>query len=468
MAGNLAGTLMLAVAAHAPARPLRVRRTDASWLPAPRSAPPCSRSRSRSRAPGRSARDRRPALAAFHPELGRAIVQCAIAVTLVIAAVGLARRAGRLSEPLLRWVAIAVVLGGIAKLDYALFPPLGPENVHLGDALRVAGWIALFAGVLEEMRRRMRARAEAAVARERRRLARELHDGVAQELAFIRRRAGRLSELDGGVEILDAADRALEDSRRAIEALVPPAHEPLDVALERLGARLATECEIEVQVNVRERVEVTPEVRAELIRIISEAVRNAARHGGARHVWVELAGTPLSVRVVRRRPRLPRRRQQRPGRRRLRPDRDARAGRAGGREVQLRVRPRRRYPRAGGAAIDPVRVLLADDHAPTREDIAAALGQDGGFDVIATAEDAPGAVDAALREQPDLALLDVNMPGSGLAAAWEITARLPSTRVVMLTISRDDCTSSRRCGRARRATCSRTPRPSGCRTRCGT
>ncbi len=47
-------------------------------------------------------------------------------------------------------------------------------------------------------------------------------------------------------------------------------------------------------------------------------------------------------------------------------------------------------------------------------------------------------MDAALREQPDLALLDVNMPGSGLAAAWEITARLPATRVVMLTISRDD------------------------------
>jgi DNA-binding NarL/FixJ family response regulator len=34
--------------------------------------------------------------------------------------------------------------------------------------------------------------------------------------------------------------------------------------------------------------------------------------------------------------------------------------------------------------------------------------------------------------------LDVNMPGSGLAAAWEITARLPGTRVVMLTDSRDD------------------------------
>ena len=61
----------------------------------------------------------------------------------------------------------------------------------------------------------------------------------------------RLAELPDGVEITEAADRALEDSRRAIEALVPPAHEPLHVALERLGARLATECGVEVQVNVR-------------------------------------------------------------------------------------------------------------------------------------------------------------------------------------------------------------------------
>jgi signal transduction histidine kinase len=121
---------------------------------------------------------------------------------------------------------------------------------------------------------------------------------VAQELAFIRRRAGRLSESADGLEILDAADRALEDSRRAIEGLVPPAHQALDVALERLGARLANECGLEVQVNVRSATEVSDAVRAELIRIISEAVRNAAHHGGARHVRVDLAGTPLAVRVI--------------------------------------------------------------------------------------------------------------------------------------------------------------------------
>jgi signal transduction histidine kinase len=89
------------------------------------------------------------------------------------------------------------------------------------------------------------------VARERRRLARELHDGVAQELAFIRRRAGRLADLPEGVEILSAAERALEDSRRAIEALAPSAGEPLDVALARHRARLAVECGVEVQVNTR-------------------------------------------------------------------------------------------------------------------------------------------------------------------------------------------------------------------------
>ena len=45
-----------------------------------------------------------------------------------------------------------------------------------------------------------------------------LAPGLAQELAFIRRRATRLAESPDGLEITEAADRALEDSRRAIEA----------------------------------------------------------------------------------------------------------------------------------------------------------------------------------------------------------------------------------------------------------
>ena len=84
------------------------------------------------------------------------------------------------------------------------------------------------------------------------------------------------------------------------------------------------------------------------------------------------------------------------------------------------------------------RVLVADDHAPTREDIRAAVEADPRFTVVAVAGDAAEAVQAAVRERPDVALLDMRMPGSGAAAAWEITARLPGTRAVMLTISRSD------------------------------
>jgi DNA-binding NarL/FixJ family response regulator len=86
----------------------------------------------------------------------------------------------------------------------------------------------------------------------------------------------------------------------------------------------------------------------------------------------------------------------------------------------------------------PIRVVIADDHAPTREDIRMALEDDGRFAVVAAAPDAFGAIDAAVRERPDLCLLDVAMPGGGVAAAWEISARLPETKVVMLTVSEDD------------------------------
>jgi DNA-binding NarL/FixJ family response regulator len=83
-------------------------------------------------------------------------------------------------------------------------------------------------------------------------------------------------------------------------------------------------------------------------------------------------------------------------------------------------------------------VLVADDHPPTRAGVRRVLEQDG-FVVCAEEADAAGAVEAALRERPDVCLLDVRMPGGGgVAAAAEIARRLPETRLVMLTVSRDD------------------------------
>jgi DNA-binding NarL/FixJ family response regulator len=84
-----------------------------------------------------------------------------------------------------------------------------------------------------------------------------------------------------------------------------------------------------------------------------------------------------------------------------------------------------------------LRVLIADDHLPTRAGVRMALER-GGIEVCAEVGDASQAVEAALRERPDACLLDVHMPGGGTAAASMISSRLPGTLVLMLTASRDD------------------------------
>lgn len=83
-----------------------------------------------------------------------------------------------------------------------------------------------------------------------------------------------------------------------------------------------------------------------------------------------------------------------------------------------------------------IRVLVADDHPLARLGIRIALGDR--FDVCAEAGDADSAVAAARREEPDICLLDVDMPGNGIAAAARILAELPDTRVVMVSAARDD------------------------------
>jgi DNA-binding NarL/FixJ family response regulator len=87
---------------------------------------------------------------------------------------------------------------------------------------------------------------------------------------------------------------------------------------------------------------------------------------------------------------------------------------------------------------EPLRVLIADDHAPTREDVQRALEGDSRFSICVVVSDAVEAVHAAVKKQPDICLLDIRMPGSGLAAAWEIAARLPRSKIIMLTVSDAD------------------------------
>jgi DNA-binding NarL/FixJ family response regulator len=79
-------------------------------------------------------------------------------------------------------------------------------------------------------------------------------------------------------------------------------------------------------------------------------------------------------------------------------------------------------------------IVIADDNQVIRLGVRMALMR-GGFRVVAEAADCDSTVSAVQRELPDVCLLDVRMPGSGIAAAQRVAEVAPSTSVVMLTVS---------------------------------
>jgi DNA-binding NarL/FixJ family response regulator len=81
--------------------------------------------------------------------------------------------------------------------------------------------------------------------------------------------------------------------------------------------------------------------------------------------------------------------------------------------------------------------VIADDHPPTRAGVRATL-EEGGFSVCAEVGNAAEAVEAVIRERPEICLLDIHMPGSGVKATAEIASKMPDTAVVMLTFSGAD------------------------------
>ena len=191
-------------------------------------------------------------------------------------------------------IGVALVLLSIVALQQFLVCMLGREGMMGAELLQAGGLFLLLAALALELDRVRSARAAAtAVASERRRLARELHDGVAQELAYIRTQGRRIA---GGEKLVEATDRALAESRAAISALVRPANEPLAQTIEASAISLCERYRLQVVCDLSADVEADDSTREALLRILREAITNAARHGGAGSVRVELrTGPRLSV-----------------------------------------------------------------------------------------------------------------------------------------------------------------------------
>jgi two-component system NarL family response regulator len=94
---------------------------------------------------------------------------------------------------------------------------------------------------------------------------------------------------------------------------------------------------------------------------------------------------------------------------------------------------------SGGLVVEPIRVLVVDDHALFRRGLQMVLEQEPDIEVVGEASDGTEAVETAAETLPDIVLMDVRMPRrGGIDACTAIHDVAPSTKIIMLTISDEE------------------------------
>ena len=302
LAGQLTATIALAVAAFGPAR--RVRNPERALVMAVASAVglvalivlagrligsdlPLGLD------PGLSPESSSRPRVVGHPAI--LAVQFVSVFLFAAASVAFLRRSQRDRDELTAWFAIACAVGAFARLNYFLFPSLFSEWLYTGDVLRLAFYLLVLVGATREIASWQSDRMRFAVSEERRRVARELHDGLAQELSFIATQARKLA-LDRGPDpararaVAAAAGRALDEARAAVAALSGVADQPLDQVVAQAAQEVAGRVGVDVQLDLQASGTVPAATRVAVMRVVREAIVNAERHGGARMVSVSVSG----------------------------------------------------------------------------------------------------------------------------------------------------------------------------------
>jgi len=213
-------------------------------------------------------------------------------IVLVVAGIGFVKYAEP-SDSSTGLLAGATFLLAATMLEYVAIPAVAADSVTLGMVARMgAQGLLLIVALRRDARLRQDLELEA-VAAERQRLARDLHDGLAQDLAVIAAHGPHLmAELGPDHPLVIAAERSLAASRGAIVDLsgsgAPTTGAALREVADELEARFRVKVDVHVRTDSRGKNDLDRVRREEMVRIAREAIVNAARHGGARRIDVEL------------------------------------------------------------------------------------------------------------------------------------------------------------------------------------
>ena len=241
--------------------------------------------------------------AAAHP--GVLAIGTLSAAILLVSAWAFLRR-GRHGETTCGLLAGASFLLAAARLQYLSMPAVAVDWLTPREGLRLAAYGMLLASAYWQYARIRRAQTSAAVSRERERIARDLHDGLAQDLACIAAQGQRLGiELEPEHPLMVAARNALATSRGVIADLSASSAPTTEAALRRIADELGHRYDLQVNVRIETGTAVAdvadlgPSEREHVVRIAREAIVNAALHGAARHVDVVLQrnGGDLLLRI---------------------------------------------------------------------------------------------------------------------------------------------------------------------------
>ena len=218
----------------------------------------------------------------------------------LLAVLGWGRRFVRTGDDFAQWLALGFTLQLFAALHLVFTPPRGTTYVAEGDFLRLLSFAVVLFGAWRAIRAAEFGRV---VAEERARVAREIHDGLAQYLFAVATHAQML-EAGAPVEevapqLKEAANLAQQEARFAILALSSASGTAsFDAALSRYVELLAADGELEIELDVDPDIHLAPDEQIEIFRIVQEGLGNIRRHAGATQAHVAIGVGPTGERFV--------------------------------------------------------------------------------------------------------------------------------------------------------------------------